>query len=170
MTYASLTSGGALAGMSSLILDSISSIELDKLANNGDLRKTDLKIGDVVNEIGNLSNDVTAVNLGKLKRSDNFSDDIACELSHNHLETNGGSAPKFWSYFMQRNAKTHSAGVKADSINLMALTQFFKETRTILEKRGEYREAFYFEQLETNLREGGTLSSSPKDIARILGL
>ena len=67
--------GGALDGMSSLILDSISSIELDNLANNGDLRKTDLKIGDVVNQIGSLSDDVTAVNLGKLRRSDNFSDD-----------------------------------------------------------------------------------------------
>ena len=71
---------------------------------------------------------------------------------------------------MQRNAKTYNAGVKADSINLMALTQFFKETRTILEKRGEYREAFYFEQLESHLREGGSLSQSSKDIARILGL
>ena len=67
--------GGTLDGMSSLVLDSISSTELDNLANNGDLKKTDLKIGDVVNQIGNLSNDVTAVNLGKLKRSDNFSDD-----------------------------------------------------------------------------------------------
>ena len=67
--------GGTLDGMSSLMLDSISSTELDNLANNGDLKKTDLKIGDVVNQIGNLSNDVTAVNLGKLKRSNNFSDD-----------------------------------------------------------------------------------------------
>ena len=67
--------GGTLDGMSSLILDSISPTELDNLANNGDLKKTDLKIGDVVNQIGNLSNDVTAVNLGKLKRSNNFSDD-----------------------------------------------------------------------------------------------
>ena len=71
---------------------------------------------------------------------------------------------------MQRNAKTYSAGVKADSINLMSLTKFFKETKELLEKRGEYREAFYFEQLESHLREGGTLSQSSKDIARILGL
>ena len=73
--------GGTLDGMSSLILDSISPTELDNLANNGDLKKTDLKIGDVVNQIGNLSNDVTAVNLGKLKRCDNFSDgDIALAI------------------------------------------------------------------------------------------
>ena len=73
--------GGTLDGMSSLILDYISPTELDNLANNGDLKKTDLKIGDVVNQIGNLSNDVTAVNLGKLKRSDNFSDgDIALAI------------------------------------------------------------------------------------------
>ena len=71
---------------------------------------------------------------------------------------------------MQRNATTYSAGVKADSINLMSLTKFFKETRRLLESRGEYREAFYFEQLETHLREGGTLSHPSKDIARILGL
>tara|TARA_X000000950_G_C13620844_1_gene539342 strand:- start:280 stop:495 length:216 start_codon:yes stop_codon:yes gene_type:complete len=71
---------------------------------------------------------------------------------------------------MQRNAKTYSAGVKADSINLMTLTQFFKETKDILELRGENDSAFYFEQLETHLREGGTLSQSSKDIARILGL
>lgn len=71
---------------------------------------------------------------------------------------------------MQRNAKTYSAGVKLDSINLMTLTQFFKETKDILELRGENDSAFYFEQLETHLREGGTLSHSSKDIARILGL
>ena len=71
---------------------------------------------------------------------------------------------------MQRNAKTYSAGVKADSINLMSLTKFFKETKEVLELRGENDSAFYFEQLETHLREGGTLSSSPNDIARILGL
>ena len=67
--------GGTLDGLSSLILDSFSPIELDNLARNGNLRKTDLKIGDVVNQIGNLSNDVTAVNLGKLKRCDDFGDD-----------------------------------------------------------------------------------------------
>ena len=36
--------GGTLDGMSSLVLDSISSTELDNLANNGDLKKTDLKL------------------------------------------------------------------------------------------------------------------------------
>ena len=73
--------GGISMGGGTLILDSISPTELDNLANNGDLKKTDLKIGDVVNQIGNLSNDVTAVNLGKLKRCDNFSDgDIALAI------------------------------------------------------------------------------------------
>ena len=69
---------------------------------------------------------------------------------------------------MKRIATTY--GVKADSINLMTLTQFFKETKDILELRGENDSAFYFEQLESHLREGGSLSQSSKDIARILGL
>ena len=71
---------------------------------------------------------------------------------------------------MQRNAKKYYAGVRADSINLMSLTLFFKETKEILELCGENDAAHYFEQLETHLREGGTLSQSSKDIARILGL
>ena len=71
---------------------------------------------------------------------------------------------------MQRNAKKYYAGVRADSINLMSLTLFFKETKEVLELCGENDSAHYFEQLETHLREGGTLSHSSKDIARILGL
>ena len=71
---------------------------------------------------------------------------------------------------MQRNAKTYNAGVRADSVNLMTLTKFFKETKEVLENRGENDAAFYFEQLETHLREGGSVNSTPSEIIRILGL
>ena len=71
---------------------------------------------------------------------------------------------------MQRNAKKHDAGVRQDSVNLMTLTQFFSYVKDTLELRGENDAAFYFEQLETHLREGGSINTSPKDIMRMLGL
>ena len=45
---------------------------------------------------------------------------------------------------------------------------FFKECRKVLTEYGHEDAAFYFEQVEEHLRNGGSLAS--KDVGRILGV
>jgi hypothetical protein len=50
----------------------------------------------------------------------------------------------------------------------MALVSFFKESKLALERSGKEDAAFYFEQVETWLREGKSLTT--KRVEHILGL
>jgi len=61
--------GGMLEGLGSLIFRNSSGLEINEFANQGSRSEIDLLIGDVVNKIGNLSPEITAVNFGKAKHS-----------------------------------------------------------------------------------------------------
>jgi type II pantothenate kinase len=59
--------GGMLEGLSSLLFKNSNGHEINEFATQGSRTELDLLIGDVVNNIGNLSPDITAVNFGKAK-------------------------------------------------------------------------------------------------------
>ena len=59
--------GGMLEGLSSLLFKNSNGYEINEFALQGSRAELDLLIGDVVNKIGNLSPDITAVNFGKAK-------------------------------------------------------------------------------------------------------
>jgi len=61
--------GGMLEGLGSLLFKNASGKEINEFATQGSRGKLDLAIGDVVNKIGNLAPDVTAVNFGKAKKA-----------------------------------------------------------------------------------------------------
>tara|TARA_B100000787_G_scaffold169118_1_gene159426 strand:+ start:1040 stop:1861 length:822 start_codon:yes stop_codon:yes gene_type:complete len=61
--------GGMLEGLSSLLFKNSSGQEINEFATKGSREKLDLLIGDVVNKIGTLSPDITAVNFGKAKNA-----------------------------------------------------------------------------------------------------
>ena len=61
--------GGMLEGLGSLLFKNSNGLEINEFANNGSRAELDLLIGDVVNKIGNLSPDITAVNFGQAKSS-----------------------------------------------------------------------------------------------------
>jgi type II pantothenate kinase len=56
-----------LEGLSSLLFKNSNGHEINEFATQGSRTELDLLIGDVVNNIGNLSPDITAVNFGKAK-------------------------------------------------------------------------------------------------------
>lgn len=68
---------------------------------------------------------------------------------------------------MQRAGKSHKASGAEDGKAMQTYT-FFKECRKVLEQYGHEDAAFYFEQVEEHLRNGGSLTS--KDAGRILGV
>lgn len=68
---------------------------------------------------------------------------------------------------MQRAGKSHKAS-GADDPRAMQTYSFFKECRKVLTEYGHDDAAFYFEQVEEHLRNGGSLAS--KDVGRILGV
>jgi len=57
--------GGMLCGLGKLLLNNDNAMEIDEFAEKGDKSKIDYLIGDVVNKIGSLSPEITAVNFGK---------------------------------------------------------------------------------------------------------
>ena len=61
--------GGMLEGLGSLLFKNSNGLEINEFANSGSRAELDLLIGDVVNKIGNLSPDITAVNFGQAKSS-----------------------------------------------------------------------------------------------------
>ena len=62
--------GGMLEGLGHLLFKNSSGHEINEFGEKGSRNHLDLLIGDVVNKIGNLSTDLTAVNFGKAKFSD----------------------------------------------------------------------------------------------------
>lgn len=70
----------------------------------------------------------------------------------------------------QRRGKTHRAAAFDDRPGDMTLVTFLKEAVTQLRDSGYEDPAFYFEQVEEHLRNGGRLAGSPRDVARVLGL
>ena len=61
--------GGMLEGLGSLLFKNSNGLEINEFANQGSRAELDLLIGDVVNKIGNLSPEITAVNFGQAKNS-----------------------------------------------------------------------------------------------------
>ena len=59
--------GGMLEGLGSLLFKNAQGQEINEFATQGSRDKLDLLIGDVVNKIGALSPEITAVNFGKAK-------------------------------------------------------------------------------------------------------
>ena len=59
--------GGMLEGLGHLLFKNSNGMEINEFSTQGSRAELDLLIGDVVNKIGNLSNDITAVNFGKAK-------------------------------------------------------------------------------------------------------
>lgn len=59
--------GGMLEGLGSLLFQNSNGLEINEFATQGSRAELDLLIGDVVNKIGTLSPDITAVNFGKAK-------------------------------------------------------------------------------------------------------
>jgi len=59
--------GGMLEGLGSLLFKNAQGQEINEFATQGSREKLDLLIGDVVNKIGTLSPEITAVNFGKAK-------------------------------------------------------------------------------------------------------
>ena len=67
----------------------------------------------------------------------------------------------------QRKGKTHKASGSDDGATMKQML-FFKACKENLEKFGHEDAAFYFEQVEEHLRNGGSLSVN--DAGRILGV
>ena len=61
--------GGMLEGIGSLLFKNSNGPEINEFASQGSRAELDLLIGDVVNKIGNLSPEITAVNFGQAKSS-----------------------------------------------------------------------------------------------------
>ena len=61
--------GGMLEGLGSLLFKNSNGLEINEFAKQGSRAELDLLIGDVVNKIGNLSPEITAVNFGQAKNS-----------------------------------------------------------------------------------------------------
>jgi len=61
--------GGMLEGLGSLLFKNSKGYEINEFANKGSRAELDLLIGDVVNKIGKLSPEITAVNFGQAKNT-----------------------------------------------------------------------------------------------------
>ena len=61
--------GGMLEGLGHMLLNNADGAEINEYGVHGDRSKLDFLIGDVVNKIGALSQDITAVNFGRAKTS-----------------------------------------------------------------------------------------------------
>ncbi len=68
----------------------------------------------------------------------------------------------------QRAGKTYSAS--ANDNTGMGTVTFFKNAKLALEQAGYEDAAFYFEQIEDHLRDGGGLPQDSRSIERVLGL
>ena len=61
--------GGMLEGLSSLLFKNIDGIEINEFALKGNRKYLDIMLGDAVNEIGELSPEITAANFAKAKNT-----------------------------------------------------------------------------------------------------
>jgi len=69
----------------------------------------------------------------------------------------------------QRAGKMHRAGAN-DSLRDMQLRNFFRMAKQMLEETKNEDAAFYFEQIEDHISEGGSiLTDDRQKISRILG-
>ena len=68
----------------------------------------------------------------------------------------------------QRPGKWKTASLR-DGSGMQTVT-FFKIAKQLLEQYGEEDAAFYFEQVEEHLRDGGKLSSDSSDVGKVLGV
>lgn len=69
----------------------------------------------------------------------------------------------------QRKGKTYTAS-GFENGDAMKIVTFFKQAKAELGNAGEVDAAFYFEQVETWLREGNGLPSDERNVAKVLGL
>lgn len=69
----------------------------------------------------------------------------------------------------QRPGKTHKAAA-GDGLQDMKLRNFFRSCREILNAEGNDDAAFWFEQIEEHINNGGRLPDSRAEIARMLGV
>jgi type II pantothenate kinase len=60
--------GGMLEGLGYLLFKNSNGVEINEFANQGSRAELDFLIGDVVNKIGNLSPEITAVNFGQAEK------------------------------------------------------------------------------------------------------
>ena len=65
--------GGMLEGLGSLLLKNSKGFEINELGVNGSRNELDLLLGDVVNKIGNLPPELTAVNFGQATNTSSIS-------------------------------------------------------------------------------------------------
>ena len=68
----------------------------------------------------------------------------------------------------QRPGKFKTATIR-DASGMNTVT-FFKNARKLLEEYGHDDAAFYFEQVETHLRDGKSLPVSEKEVGKVLGV
>ena len=68
----------------------------------------------------------------------------------------------------QRSGKWKPATLR-DGDGMRTVT-FFKYAKNVLEEYGHEDAAFYFEQVEEHLRDGGKLSSDSSDVGKVLGV
>ena len=68
----------------------------------------------------------------------------------------------------QRAGKWKTATLR-DGSGMQTVT-FFKNAKKVLEEYGHEDAAFYFEQVEEHLRDGGKLSSDSSDVGKVLGV
>ena len=75
--------GGTLQGLSKCLISTGNAKDIEELAKKGDRKELDFLIGDVVNEVGALNQNITASNFGKAKNNKNNSkEDTAASLSN----------------------------------------------------------------------------------------
>ena len=68
----------------------------------------------------------------------------------------------------QRSGKWKSASISDG--NGMKTVTFFKNAKNVLEEMGHDDAAFYFEQVEEHLRQGGGLPNDSKQVGKVLGV
>ena len=70
----------------------------------------------------------------------------------------------------QRAGKTHRASL-GDGMSDMKLRNFFRTSKKLLEANGNEDAAFYFEQVEEHISNGGAIFTDDRQtIGRILGV
>ena len=70
----------------------------------------------------------------------------------------------------QRPGKMHSAGASDNGLRDMQLKIFFRTCKEMLEQTDNEDAAFYFEQVEEHISNGGSIYTDDKQsISRILG-
>ena len=70
----------------------------------------------------------------------------------------------------QRPGKMHRAGANDNGLRDMQIRNFFRTSNQLLEDTGNEDAAFYFEQVEEHISNGGSIYTDDRQsISRILG-